>query len=120
MQITDSDKLFIENVDHFRDLGASLGMNSIWDIHVGAGKQTADDLILDDQQYKVTYTYIDSMGSTMDDVTWATVSMFAPSGSVKDLWFAADSCIKQSGTHHSYIEDFEMQEDGTLALVTGS
>jgi hypothetical protein len=115
------DELFLEAVDHYNAMKAELGMVSQWDIHAGNGVFAADDCLLQsDKQYKVTYTYIDSMGDTMDDVQWAEVSMFAPSGSIKDLWFAADSCIRQSGTHHSYIEDFEMQEDGTLALVTGS
>lgn len=115
------DEMFLESVDHYNKMKEDLGMVSQWDIHVGNGQFAADDLLLQgDKQYKVTYTYIESMGDTMDDVQWAEVSMFAPSGSIKDLWFAADSCIRQSGTHHSYIEDFEMQEDGTLALVTGS
>ena len=115
------DERFLESVDHYNAMKAELGMVSQWDIHVGNGLHDKDDLLLKgDKQYKVTYTYIAEMGDTMDDVTWAEVSMFAPSGSIKDLWFAADSCIRQSGTHHSYIEDFDVQEDGTLALVTGS
>jgi len=48
------------------------------------------------------------------------VSSLAVNGSIKALWAAAESCIKQSGTHHRYIEDFEFGEDGTLELVTGS
>jgi hypothetical protein len=48
------------------------------------------------------------------------VTMLAVDGSIKSLWFAAESCIRQSGTHHRYIEDFEIQEDGSLMLVTGS
>jgi len=115
------DERFLESVDHYNAMKAELGMVSQWDIHVGNGLHDKDDLLLKgDKQYKVTYTYIAEMGDTMDDVTWAEVSMFAPSGSIKDLWFAADSCIRQSGTHHSYIEDFDVQEDGSLALVTGS
>ena len=115
------DERFLESIDHYNAMKAELGMVSQWDIHVGNGFFDKDDLLLKgDKQYKVTYTYIAEMGDTMDDVQWAEVSMFAPSGSIKDLWFAADSCIRQSGTHHSYIEDFEMQEDGTLSLVTGS
>jgi len=46
--------------------------------------------------------------------------MLAVDGTIKSLWFAANSCIRQSGTHHMYIEDFEMQEDGSLMLITGS
>jgi len=115
------DERFLESVDHYNAMKAELGMVSQWDIHVGNGLHDKDDLLLKgDKQYKVTYTYIAEMGDTMDDVQWAEVSMFAPSGSIKDLWFAADSCIRQSGTHHSYIEDFDVQEDGSLALVTGS
>ena len=48
------------------------------------------------------------------------VSMTAIDGTIKSLWFAAESCIKQSGTHHRFIEDFEFGEDGTLILITGS
>ena len=115
------DEMFLESVDHYAKMKEDLGMVSTWDIHVGNGCLDKDDLLLKgDKQYKVTYTYIKSMGDTMDDTEWAEVSMFAPSGSVKDLWFAADSCIRQSGTHHSYIEDFEGKWNGCLALVTGS
>ena len=120
IQMSESEKLFMENVDHFAKMKEDLGMVSIWDMHMGRGKQAADELVMEDRQYKVTYKYIHKMGDTFDDDEWAEVSMFAPSGRVKDLWFAADSCIRQSGTHHMYIEDFDIQEDGTLALVTGS
>ena len=115
------DEMFLESVDHYAKMKEDLGMVSTWDIHVGNGCLDKDDLLLKgDKQYKVTYTYIAEMGDTEDDTQWAEVSMFAPSGSVKDLWFAADSCIRQSGTHHSYIEDFEVKWNGCLALVTGS
>ena len=112
-------EVLIETIDHFIAMKEELGMVSQWSIYDG-GMMDADAEIFKDKQYKVTYTYITEMGDSYDDVQWAEVSMFAPSGSIKDLWFAANSCIKQSGTHHSYIENFEMQDDGTLALVTGS
>lgn len=112
-------EIFFETLDHFDKMKKDLGMESQWSMFDG-GPMSADQLLLQDKQYKVTYTYIEQMGDTMEDVTWAEVSMFAPSGSIKDLWFAANSCIKQSGTHHSYIEGFDVNEDGTLSLVTGS
>jgi len=112
-------EVLLETIDHFIAMKEELGMVSQWSIYDG-GMMDADAEIFKDKQYKVTYTYITEMGDSYDDVQWAEVSMFAPSGSIKDLWFAANSCIKQSGTHHSYIENFEMQDDGTLALVTGS
>jgi len=36
------------------------------------------------------------------------------------LWKAANQLILKSGTHHSYIEDFTMNDDGELELTTGS
>ena len=85
IQMSESEKLFMENVDHFAKMKEDLGMVSIWDMHMGRGKQAADELVMEDRQYKVTYKYIHKMGDTFDDVEWAEVSMFAPSGRVKDL-----------------------------------
>ena len=87
-------EIFIETLDHFAKMKEDLGMESQWSMFDG-GPMSADAMLLQDKQYKVTYTYIEQMGDTMEDVTWAEVSMFAPSGSIKDLWFAANSCIKQ-------------------------
>lgn len=47
-------------------------------------------------------------------------SMFVGGNTWMDLWKAADSVIRQSGTHHRYIEDFTMNDDGTIELTTGS
>ena len=116
------DEVLGETIDHFIAMQEELGMNSQWSIYDG-GMMDADAQIFKDKQYLVKYQYIQN-GYSLEDIqngrAWAEVTMFAPSGSIKHLWFAANSCIKQSGTHHSYIEDFEMQDDGTLALVTGS
>ena len=119
----EEDSLFFKAIDHFDKMATELGMDSVWSLHIGNGLMKKDELVLEDKQYKVTYKYImpdATMGDLANDTCWAEVSMFAPSGSVEHLWFAANSCIRQSGTHHRYIEDFEMQADGSLALVTGS
>ena len=50
----------------------------------------------------------------------AVFSSFVGGDTWLDLWKAAESVIKQSGTHHSFIEDFTMNEDGTIELTTGS
>lgn len=50
----------------------------------------------------------------------AMVSAFVAGDTWLDWWKAAESCIRQSGTHHRYIEDFVLQEDGSYELVTGS
>ena len=121
----DADTLAME---HFDDMKTELCMDSVWSIWEAAAL-SADDLLFQDRQYRVVYNHVRHDATTEE--IWADVkdggnradaqvSMFAPSGSIKHLWFAADSCIKQSGTYHSYIEDFEMQEDGTLMLITGS
>jgi hypothetical protein len=65
------------------------------------------------------------MGDTLDsEVTWIEFSSMAVNGTVGELWRAAESCFQQAkaavGDWHIYIEDFEMQDDGSLALVTGS
>jgi hypothetical protein len=121
----DADTLAME---HFDDMKTELCMDSVWSIWEAAAL-SADDLLFQDRQYRVVYNHVRHDATTEE--IWADVkdggnradaqvSMFAPSGSIKHLWFAADSCIKQSGTYHSYIEDFEMQEDGSLLLITGS
>jgi len=91
-------------MNHYHTMGVALGMNTVWDI-TEIGEHSADQLILGTGEYKVVY----------DNVT-----AVATDSSIKALWAAAESCIKQSGTHHRYIEDFEFGEDGTLELVTGS
>lgn len=121
----DADTLAME---HFDDMQTELCMDSVWSIWEAAAL-SADDLLFQDRQYLVRYQFVrpdctsEELMLDMKDGgkrSMAEVTMFAVSGSIKHLWFAADSCIKQSGTHHSYIEDFEMQEDGSLLLITGS
>ena len=115
-------EILFETMDHFSNMQTELGMDSRWSIFDG-GPMASDALIFKDKQYLVKYQYI-MPDATLEDIqndrAWAEVSMFAPGGSIKDLWFAANSCIKQSGTHHIFIEDFTMNEDRTLSLVTGS
>ena len=117
----DQDTLTME---HFSDMQQELNMDSVWSIWDG-GCMDKDTLLFKNKQYLVRYqTY--SPTATCEEIyndapgIFQEHTMFAPSGSIKDLWFAANSCIIQSGTHHHYIEDFEVQEDGSLMLATGS
>ena len=121
----DSDTL---DMEHWDDMQIELGMDSVWSIWE-TGRVSADTMLLKDRQYLVRYQFVrpdctsEELMLDMKDGgkrSMAEVTMFATTGSIKQLWFAADSCIKQSGTHHSYIENFEMQDDGSLMLVTGS
>ena len=116
------------DMEHWDDMKIELGMDPVWSIWE-TGRVSADTMLLKDRQYLVRYQFVrpdctsEELMLDMKDGgkrSMAEVTMFATTGSIKQLWFAADSCIKQSGTHHSYIENFEMQDDGTLMLVTGS
>jgi hypothetical protein len=115
-------------VEHFDNMKDQLGMSTVWSMWDG-GTMSAEQAIFSDKMRKVTYNFvrhdatIEELDADLDNGTnntMAQVSSFAVNGTVKALWAAAESCIKQSGTHHSFIEDFEMQDDGSLALVTGS
>ena len=119
-QETLDDEILFETMDYFSVLKNDFGMDSVLDLP-DATITSVDTMIFEDKQYKVKYKFIESMGATMDDVKWAEVTSITTSSSIKDLWFAANSCIKRSGTHHNYIEGFELSEDGfTLNLITGS
>ena len=115
-------------MDHFFAMQEELGMTTVWSMY-DTGPVSSDFNIFTDKVRKVTYTFVrpdatcEELNNDLRDGTntaMAQVSSLAVNGSIKSLWAAAESCIKQSGTHHSYIEDFEMQEDGSLLLITGS
>ena len=119
---------FFELCDHYTALQNELGFESIWSM-TEFGKKGLDFEVLSNKVRKVTYEYVRDDATTeelMLDMkdggkrSMAQVSMTAIDGTIKSLWFAAESCIKQSGTHHRFIEDFQFGEDGTLELITGS
>jgi hypothetical protein len=64
------------------------------------------------------------MGDSFDDVEWVTFNAVAKDGTLGGLWAAAEDCFQQAkennGDWHYFVEDFAMQDDGTLELVTGS
>ena len=124
-QDVDTDTLACE---HFVDLQEELGVNSVWSMW-DFGTKGLDFEVFVKKMRKVTYEFVrpdatnEELMADMRDGTNNTmmqVSSWAIDGTIKSLWLAADSCIKQSGTHHRYIEDFTFGEDGTLELVTGS
>lgn len=121
----DTDTLCIE---HFDDMQQELGMSTVWSMWDG-GTVSANHAIFTPQMRRVVYEFVrddatsEEIYADLEDGgkrSMAQVSSFAVDGTVKSLWAAAESCIKQSGTHHQFIEDFEVNEDGTLELITGS
>jgi len=109
-------------MEHFDDLKAELGYATTWSMD--SGIMNLDTNIFSDKARVVTYKCIKEMGATMDDVTYITFTAVAENGTVGALWKAAESCFQQAklaiGDWHYFVEDFELQEDGSLSLVTGS
>tara|TARA_B100000073_G_scaffold16416_1_gene13303 strand:+ start:38 stop:418 length:381 start_codon:yes stop_codon:yes gene_type:complete len=121
VQFEDVDAFELE-MEHFDDLKAELGYDTTWSM--GSGVMALDQKIFSDKIRVVTYKCIAEMGDTMDDVTWMTFTAVAMNGTVGELWKAAENCFQQAkaalGDWHYFVEDFDVQEDGTLELVTGS
>ena len=121
VQFEDVDAFELE-MEHFDDLKAELGYNTTWSM--GSGVMALDQKIFSDKIRVVTYKCIAEMGDTMDDVTWMTFTAVAENGTVGALWKAAEECFqlakKTLGDWHYFVENFELEEDGSLSLVTGS
>ena len=121
VQFEDVDAFELE-MEHFDDLKAELGYDTTWSM--GSGVMALDQKIFSDKIRVVTYKCIAEMGNTMDDVTWMTFTAVAMNGTVGELWKAAENCFQQAKAAlddwHYFIEDFDVAEDGTLELVTGS
>ena len=121
----DADTLAME---HFEDLRVELNLDSVWSIWDG-GCMPADYELFNNKMRRVVYEYVRA-DSTIEELNadlkngtktaMARTSAWAMDGTVKNLWIAANSCIEQSGTHHRYIENFELLDNGSLDLVTGS
>ena len=85
-----------------------------------------DQNILRDGVKRVTYTFIRgdaTLEEIQNDQAWIQVSALAVNGTVRELWRAAESCFqqaKQQGDWHKFIEDFEIQKDGSWELTMGS
>jgi len=120
VQFEDVDAMTLE-IEHFDDLKHELGYDTVWSM--GEGAMALDHKILTDKARVVTYKCIKEIKS-MNDVTYITFTAVAEDGTVGALWKAAESCYQQAklaiGDWHYFVENFDVQEDGTLELVTGS
>ena len=108
-------------MEHFDELKAELGYDTVWSMD--SGIMNLDQAIFTDKARVVTYKCIKEIKS-MNDVTYITFTAVAENGTVGALWKAAESCFQQAklaiGDWHYFVEDFEVEEDGSLSLVTGS
>ena len=119
-QFQDVDSYELE-IEHFNDLKAQLGYETVWSIE---GIMPLDKAIFTDKPRVVKYKCIKEMGPPFDDTIWETFTAVAENGTVGALWKAAESCYQQAklavGDWHYFIENFDVQEDGSLELTTGS
>lgn len=120
MKFEDVDTMTLE-IEHYNDLKTELGYDTVWSME---GVMPLDQAIFTYKPRVVTYKCIKEMGATMDDVTYITFTAVAENGTVGALWKAAESCFQQAklaiNDWHYFVEDFDMQDDGSLELVTGS
>lgn len=109
-------------MEHFDDLKAELGYQTVWSMYDG-GTMPLDAELFTNKPRKVTYKCLTNSG-TGHGPEWVEFSSMAVNGTIGALWRAAESCFqqaqKQAGDWHYFIEDFEVQEDGSLELITGS
>jgi len=112
---------FIAERDHYDNLKEELGYETVFDLDTGV--KPLDYAIFTDKPRLVTYKVIKEMGA-WDDVTWMTFTAIADNGTIGALWKAAESCYQQAklavGDWHYFVENFEMNDQGHLELVTGS
>ena len=108
-------------MEHYDELKDELGYETVWSMD--SGILNLDQKILTDKARVVTYKCIKEIKS-MDDVTYITFTAVAENGTIGALWKAAESCYQQAklaiGDWHYFVENFELQEDGSLSLITGS
>ena len=108
--------------EHFSDLKAEMGYETVWSMYDG-GCMPLEFKLFTDKPRMVVYKCLKSGGSGHAP-EWETFTCMAKNGTIGELWAAAESCYKQAklalGDWHIYVENFELQDDGSLELVTGS
>ena len=120
---TDEDKAFFAERDHYDNLKAELGYDTVFDAIDGI-KPLDYKYFTDDKPLMITYKVIKDMGPTLDDTEWVTFTAVAKDGTLGELWKAGESLFQQAKLFvedwHIFIEGFDEADDGSLELVTGS
>jgi len=121
VKFEDVDAMTLEN-EHWNDLKEQQGYQTSWSLFQGI--MPLEQEIFTNKPRIVSYKVISHLGDSLADTEWQTFTCMAKDGTVGGLWAAAESCFIQAqlalGDWHYFVEDFEVQEDGTLELVTGS
>ena len=101
-------KTFEEKFDYYASVGESFGAKSVWSIYEVDNLET--DHPFADATEVTYYPYTGLLTVPLEGSKWV------------DLWAAANDLIIASGdTHHRFVENFEVSDDGkTINLWTGS
>lgn len=128
---------FHKQMDYFEDIRNSEGLNTTWSILevddvfsiVASDSNWPSDVNVLPSGKKVVYETVDNNATDAEVVldlsdggnrSTAVYTSFVGGDTWLDLWKAAESVITQSKTHHKFIEDFTLNDDGTIELTTGS
>lgn len=114
----------MEKIRYWGDQQDALGYETVWSMWEWAD---IDQNIFRDGAKRICYTFY-AQDATVeqlmaDAAQRIEVGATAASGSVRDLWAAAESCYQQAkllGDWHRFIEDIEMRDDGSFELTMGS
>jgi hypothetical protein len=121
------DQTFEDQMNYFENARVENELDTVWsiyevnDINAKCAIKVANKRVVY-ESFLPNATTEDIMADLKDGGkrSSAQYSAFVGGDTWVDLWKAANSVIKQSGTHHKYIEDFTMNDDGELELTTGS
>lgn len=115
---------FENQMNYFAGIQHAMNYETTWSIYEA---NHIDMQVLSDGARRVFYRFLDDNATTEEILNGTAqeieVSSLAVNGTVRELWRAAESCFQQAkaqGDWHRFIENFEMQEDGSLELVMGS
>ena len=118
------DQDFYNKMNYFAGAQNALNYDTVWSIDE---VDNVDVELLTNKARRVFYRFY-AKDATSEELMNGTaemieVSSVAVNGTVRELWRAAESCYQQAkaqGDWHYFIEDFEMQDDGSLEIWMGS
>ena len=118
------DQDFHNKMNYFAGVRDAMNYDTVWSIYEA---EHAGTQIFTDKVRRVFYRFYTKDVTTEQLISntaqMAEVSTSIAGGSVRDLWAAAEELFQQAkaaGDWHYFIEDFKMQDDGSLELTMGS
>jgi putative lipase involved disintegration of autophagic bodies len=125
MTVATAERTTEQNIQYWGAQQDALGFESVWSIWECS--DVNQSLLKKGKSYRVFYRFYSNDTTTAeimnDTATMIEVSALTDGGTVLDLWKAAEQCwqkAKAKGDWHKYVENFEMQDDGSFELVMGS